>query len=115
MRRPSLSLLVVVVPLGVASCQGVQERLDVLRARRVEIVDENEKVTVDVGRDVRRLEERVAKLEAEVRAAKAEAEVAKVPATPVVIDAGSVAVPPDAGRPRATPKRHATDSTPDLF
>ncbi len=129
MRRPSVHLgLLVVVPLGVlgvASCKGIEERLDVLRARRIELVDDDDKVTLDVGRDVRRLEERVTKLETELRAAKADAELAK--ATPAPTRDGGVAAGSadaegaDAGgrhgsrRGTGAPRPSSSSTSPDLF
>lgn len=60
-----------VAALGVASCAGVQERLDLLRAKKIELIDDHEQTKLDVESELRSLRDRVAKLEADLAAAKA--------------------------------------------
>lgn len=74
--------------VGAASCAGVQERLDLLRARKIELIDDKEQTKLDVETELRTLRDRVAKLEAELAAAKVTA-----PAAPSAV----VAATPDAG------------------
>jgi hypothetical protein len=62
----SAGLATVVTLIAVASCGGIQERVEKLRAQHVEIVDEHDQVKMDVEKDVRALTERVTKLEAEL-------------------------------------------------
>ena len=50
--------------LALASCAGVQERLEMLRAEHIEIIDDKGTVKMDVEKQIRALEERIAKLEA---------------------------------------------------
>ncbi|HSO41137.1 MAG TPA: hypothetical protein VLT33_51780 [Labilithrix sp.] len=68
--RVGLSSLVALY--AVASCGGIQERLEVLRAERVEIVDERGVVKMDLEKQIRALEERVQKLETALDARRRE-------------------------------------------
>lgn len=93
------SLLVI---LGLTACDGVQQRVDVLRAKKIEIVDDDDRAKLDLETEVRALRERVATLEAKLATASN---------APAPLTAGA---PPDAGdqsadagppRPRSTSRR----------
>jgi hypothetical protein len=78
-RLDSVKLGLVIV-LAFASCAGIQERVEKLRAQRVEIVDDKDQVKMDVEKELRTLNERVTRLEAELAKAK-EARPAPQPVT----------------------------------
>lgn len=62
---------VVVVAMGaIASCQGIQERVDVMRAKKIEIIGDDDKTKMDVEAELRALRERVATLEAQLDAGR---------------------------------------------
>lgn len=75
MRLPSSSCVAVglgfAVAVAVAGCNGSQERIEVLRAGRVEIVGAKGEPKIDVEKQLRALDERVVRLEAELKAAQA--------------------------------------------
>jgi len=105
--------------VAVASCAGIEQRVELLRADRVEIVDEKGIVKLDVEKQIRALEERIARLEA---AAAAAAQVpapapppapAPAPAVPSEGDASTNAPgTKDASPPK--PARRAPGTTPPL-
>lgn len=59
----------VLLVLGAAACNSAQERANVLRAKKIELVGDDGKTKLDLESEVIELRERVAKLEA--RAASA--------------------------------------------
>ncbi len=65
MERNALRVAVVAL-FGIASCQGIQERLDVLRVKKIEIIDDDDRSKMNVETELRTLKERVAKLEADL-------------------------------------------------
>lgn len=73
-----------VAMFAVASCQGIQERVDVLRAKKIEIIGDDDKAKMDLESEVRELRDRVAKLEQLVKTPPAPA-----PAMPATADAGA--------------------------
>lgn len=102
-RVPGLVAVLVVAALGIGSCAEVQERLDLLRVRRIELIDDKEQTKLDVEIELRSLRERVTKLEADLAAVKATpAPVAPAPMT-------SSSATPDAG---ATPTADAGVKSP---
>ncbi len=81
--------------LGLAACDGVQQRVDVLRAKKIEIVGDDDKAKLDLETEVRALNERVATLEAKLATASNAPAPLAADAAP---DAGDQSA--DAGPPR---------------
>ena len=76
---------VTLIVFGIASCQGITQNVETLRAERVEIVDDKGGVKMDVATKIRTLEDRIAKLEAaleKVEKKQAEAQTAPIVVTP---------------------------------
>lgn len=88
-----------VAAVGAASCGGVQERLDLLRAKKIELVDDKDQTKLDVEVELRTLRDRIAKLEADLAAAKA----APPAASSTPPSAVPVTAPPDAGADAGKP------------
>lgn len=66
------SVGVVLVTLFAAiSCQGIQQRVDVLRAKKIEIIGEDERTKIDLEAEVLKLRARVTALEARLDASGA--------------------------------------------
>jgi hypothetical protein len=96
------------VALGaLASCQGITQSVETLRAERVEIVDDKGAVKVEVAAKLASLEARVQKLEAALAAQSA----AKVPSEGAAGAAGALPAP-NAAPPGAFPARSAAPSAP---
>ncbi len=87
----------VLIILGIASCQGITQNVETLRAERIEIVDDKGGVKMDVATKIRTLEERVQKLE--VALEKQERERAAAPAT---VTPTPATPPAPSAKPKAT-------------
>ena len=89
--RGNAGLVCVVTFIALASCDGIQSRVEMLRAEHLEIIDDKGTTKMDVEKQIRALEERIVKLEA--------AQAAPPPAPTAVPSASGSAAPsatPDA-------------------